>query len=280
MRFFTTTLLAVIVACMSHIATAQYSVYDLSGDVKVQRSGSTVAAEKNMSLKAPDYVIIPEGAWIQIHSKLGSKLYKSTESGTFKVTDIIFNSEHAAKDNERNIRTGIALSGSRDKNNSVYVDRGVVTRSLAQFDPDADNRTVDTDIMARVLCSTIISGKGRALPVDFAGHANAEDFSLTLNNIMQSPVYFNVVKYDDKTRLASVSELGIPVGNYVLPAGNTLTRMAPAVAEHVEGVHLVILTYYTYDIDEVLNKVNELLATEGAPDLKYPDDAPVYTARL
>lgn len=254
---------------------AQYSLHDFKGDVKVIQKNVKVPATKGMSLKAPDYIVIPQGAWVQIFTTMGSKIYKSTEHGTFKVTDIIFNAGRDAKDHGRNINRGMALGGKRKKDNPIYVDKGIVMRSLAVFDPDAQNLTVDPEIMAQVVINTMVNNTRDELPMPIITEINDTTLSFNVANSLNFHIYFNILKIDESERVASVSRLGLPIGTYVLPPNNTMTRTC--IPDKTNGVHnIIVMTFFPYNTNDLIENLNRLLRTGGGFK-NLPEDTPVFT---
>ena len=64
-------------------ATAQYSLYDYSGNVAIKRGGKSVTPERAPSSTPPTLITIGDNSSIQILNSINSQIYKSTTSGTF-----------------------------------------------------------------------------------------------------------------------------------------------------------------------------------------------------
>ncbi len=66
---------------LSHLfVLAHYSLHSVSGNVKIDSNGKQTPAAKGMTLKASDYLIIPEGGKVEIYNDLDKGIYASTKS--------------------------------------------------------------------------------------------------------------------------------------------------------------------------------------------------------
>ena len=126
-------------------ATAQYSLYDYSGNVAIKRGGKSVTPEKGLKLNATDMITIGDNSSIQILNSINSQIYKSTTSGTFTTTRIMIDAKEQSSDNRAAIHDKIRFGkSSTSGDDRVYVEKGLVRRSMEAYDPEGDNLQVDT----------------------------------------------------------------------------------------------------------------------------------------
>ena len=125
-------LFTICLAILGLTASAHYTLHSVSGDVKVESGGKTVAAAKGMTVKAIDYIIIPKGGKVEILNDLDKRIYTSITPGRISVTRLMIDARGAASANAKNVASRMNL-GRKSTNDSknVYVEKGMVRRSLA-----------------------------------------------------------------------------------------------------------------------------------------------------
>ena len=227
MKRFVLTLLLPILTVLA--VSAQYSLFDFQGAVKIERSGRPIAVEKGMRINGSDIFTIPSDGFVEILNPSNSQLFKSTSAGRFATTRIMIDARQQAVNTSKAINDNIRFShnGSKGKE-TVYVGKG--------WEPE--------------------------LPVE---------------NTLDFPVYFNVLKVNGQTGGIEISELGQPSGNYVLRQNQSLSR------EQFSGLdrncsQFLIMTHCFFDIDELVENIEKLMSSGTNP---VPDaDLPVYVHAL
>lgn len=181
---------------------AHYSIHTTSRGVKVENATSTKDATKGMMVKATDYVIIPTGGVVEIYNELDKRIYRSTDTGKISITRLMMDARKSASDNRQTVtsRLRFGKGGAKtDNGNRVYVEKGMVRRSLAVYDPEAENIQMDSRTLGRYLAARILSENGvtsSAMPVSVThGAVDGEGLYFRVVNNIDFPVYFNICKY-------------------------------------------------------------------------------------
>lgn len=246
---------------------AHYSIHSSGPGVNVESGGKTLEAKKGMQLKANDYIVIPQGSMVEIYNDLDKSIYKSVDSGKISVTRLMINAKKAAGDNRKNVASRLQLAkNSNAEGEKIYVEKGMVRRSLAVFDPEADNLQVDSKSLAKQIAGFLSQseqGNGTTIPVEVSqGTLDSVGVFFKVVNTMDSPVYFNVLKIydspDSENRKVEISSMGQPDGSYVLLPGQALTRESYNQFPSGEQ-HLLVVTHIRYDLDEVVDETGALL---------------------
>ena len=280
MKRFVLTLLLPILTVLA--VSAQYSLFDFQGAVKIERSGRPIAVEKGMRINGSDIFTIPSDGFVEILNPSNSQLFKSTSAGRFATTRIMIDARQQAVNTSKAINDNIRFShnGSKGKE-TVYVEKGMVTRSLGVYDPEARNFQVDPAKLSEQVLGAI--RMARYIPVEKfpvkLSHAASDSAGLkfSVENTLDFPVYFNVLKVNGQTGGIEISELGQPSGNNVLRQNQSLSR------EQFSGLdrncsQVLIMTHCFFDIDELVENIEKLMSSGTNP---VPDaDLPVYVHAL
>lgn len=286
MRKFILTLILSLLATLT--VSAHYTIHSLTKGVKVESGGAQKAAAKGMTLKATDYVIIPAGGEVEIHNALDKRIYRSTGTGKISVTRLMIEARKAAADNGKSVasRLRFGKKGSSDNSSRVYVEKGMVRRSLATYDPEAENIQMDSRTLGRYLARRLRSAAGldaTGMPVSLT-HGKIDGSGLyfrAVNNI-EFPVYFNILKIGNNgsnpAPEVGISPLGQPDGSYVLLPGQAMTRENFADLPEGES-HIIVMTHCRYDIDEVMDEIGKAMA-EGDCAEEPDSQLPIYVMRL
>lgn len=258
------------------IATAQYSLYDYHGSVSLTRGGKPVALEKGMKLNATDMFNIGDNSGVEILNSMNSQIFKSTSKGSFTTTRIMIDAKDQAADNRAAIHDKIRFGKSTTNGDDrVYVEKGLVRRSMEIYDPEAENLQVDAAKLSVSVFNAIKNPdtlKAATFPVNLL-HAPVNDSGLKfmLENTLGFPVYFNVLRIIPEEKKVEISELGQPTGNYVVLQDQTIVR-SQSKGLKPGGKHVLIMTHCYFDIDELIENVEKLM-NEGsttASDAQLP----------
>ncbi|MBD5223381.1 MAG: hypothetical protein HDS71_04935 [Bacteroidales bacterium] len=267
-------------AIVSFTAGAHYTLHSVSGDVKVESGGKTVSAAKGMTVKAIDYIIIPKGGKVEILNGLDKRIYTSITPGRISVTRLMIDARGAASDNAKNVASRMNL-GRKSPNDSknVYVEKGMVRRSLAVYDPEGEMMEMDAETLGKYVAARLNDTAGIATdtcPVNLTStHLQDGGLAFKLENTLGFPVYFNVlrVKKGEKPTV-EISQLGQPAGSYVVLPRQTISREHFPTLDPAE-THLVVITNCQYDVDKVIEEITKALENKNDLD-GSARDLPVY----
>lgn len=264
---------------------ARYTLHSVSGDVKIESSGKSVAAQTGMTVKPSDQLVIPPGGKIEIYNDLDKKIYSSVSEGKITVTRLMIDARSVASDNRGNVTSMMRFSKKNDSNNQkLYVEKGMVKRSLGIFDPEGEKIVADPSLIAKFISARLYDDKDMLhdeLPVP-TEHAVPDEGGITFDvrNTIGFPVYFNIVKIveKDNKRSVKISEVGQPAGIYVLLPDQTIGR------GHYHNIpdnelHIMVMTHCQFDIDEMIEELEKALRTSPS-DVSSYNNLPIYLMRL
>lgn len=258
------------------IAFAHYSIHSATSGVKIETNGKTVDAKKDTEIKANDFLVIPEGGTVEVYNSLDKKIYKSVNSGKISVTRLMIDAKKAASNHNKNVADRLSLAknqGADNQGEKIYVEKGMVRRSLAVFDPEADNLQVNSKSLGSILANYITNGGAegyRNVDVDVTtGNVENSGKFFRIVNTLDFPVYFNVLKYNpspaEGQRKVEISMMGQPDGSYVLLPMQAITRESFASLPTDER-HMIVVTQIRYDLDEVLEETGKALESNEAKE--------------
>lgn len=272
-------LLVTAVACYAH-----YTIHSVSGDVKVESAGKTAVATKGMQVKPTDNLVIPQGGKVEILNDLDKRIYTSIKPGKFSVTRLMIDARGVASDNAANVARNMRFGKKEQKGEgNVYVEKGMVRRSLAAYDPEGDGVEMDAATLGHFIAMNILADKvsdEEEAPADVkSGKLSGGGLGFRVENNGTFPIYFNVLKITrDGNITPAISELGQPAGSYVLLPRQSMAR------EHYPSIpsgeeHLMIMTNCQYDIDRVTEEIEKALADNSL--LPLPDTTlPVFIKKM
>ncbi len=276
----------IIVTLFPTVLWAHYSIHSVSGKVKVESGGKRQECVKGMSLKASDYLIIPAGGKVKIYNDLDKVIYSSVSDGKISVTRLMIDAREAASDNRGNVTSRLRFGKkSSPGNKRLYVEKGMVKRSLGRHDPEGEKIVADPGAIARHIASRLFSTeefKPDILPAKVEKETPSEGgMRFKVWNTLDFPIYFNIVKVvrnASKTRI-SISEVGQPAGLYVLLPGQTLSR------EHFVPVpenekHLMVMTHSQFDVDDMIEQLETYLNEGEIPTAGTESVMPLYLTDL
>ena len=260
-------------------ASAQFSVFSVEGDVRVKHAGVVVAASKGMKVNVTDVFYIKPGDVIEILDSRDSKIYKADMPGDLTVTGIMVAAKKQAKEHSSAVNNNLRIGKTDNRQTTVYIEKGKVTRALDVFDPTSENLQVDPAKLGKYIGEAFRDHRAELLldtfPVEVIGDTIGTDGrSFELVNTLGFPVYFNVLKIDpDSENGVEISELGQPVGCYVVLPGQRLMREQPD-GLVAGGLHMVMVTHYYFEVDEVIESIRHALRDSDPAESE--DEYPVF----
>lgn len=278
MRKLLFTVIASITALLTFGQT--YKVHSVSAGVKVTSSGKTCYASKGMSLKSDDRLDIPVNGKIEVLHTRTNKIFTNTRPGQTTVTRLVLDARGQASDNRATVMGGMRF-GKKDKGSvmsRVYVEKGMVRRSLATLDPAAENMELDPRELGRYLAGQI-SGLAPlvtdSIPLKLT-HETTDSCGLrfAIENTLDFPVYLNVIKLKNPdSPQFMISQVGQPAGIYVLLPKQTLAR------EHFPALdgdecHIMLITDCWFDIDATIDELSGAMADPAG--LENTEPLPVF----
>lgn len=276
--------LLLFVLAVSPSVYAHFKVFSVKGEVLVKQSGKTEKAVEGADISPAAIIIIPDGGSVEILDTRDSKTYKSTTPGQHSPSNIIFEARKQSVGTvsavNRNLKIGRSGS-STDRDKVVYLAKGKVTRTLENYDPASDTLQIDNEMLGRFVARQLSrpeSVNRQQFPVAIDSKQTPEGaLQLSVRNTLAFPVYFNVLKIDSSDPSAPVrlSEIGQPVGCYVLLPNQVTTRIQLADIDP-DSRHFVVMAHYYFEVDRMLDAVNE--ARDSQSDA--PLDLPVYLHAL
>lgn len=283
MKHFLLTRIALLaIFCLASIcASAKYTLHAYDGNITVERGGQVIPTEYGMELRANDMVVIPEGCSIEIFNSFNSKIFKSAKCGRFGVSKIMIDAQMLANDSGANVNSRLRMGKNDSPTQEVYIDNGKVTRSLEVYDPSAENLQIDTDLLGRKFMAMLhntTDSIDMPLPIDKINGQDGE-CGFRLINTLEFPVYFNVVKISNADNASvEISELGQPMGSYVVKPSQALSRLQFTPLAEGEK-HVLILTHYYFDIDKLIESLHQL-PTGTIGDTPSDEALPIYVKCL
>lgn len=252
---------------------AQYSIHSCSGDVKIKKGMRLTPVSKGITVSPADILELAEGAQVEIFNASNSQTYRCDKPGQTSVSGIMISATTLSANKGKSIRDNMNFSRpSATGTGHVYVESGMVKRSMATYDPEAKNIEVDPRQLSFSVIKALrdpASMQVLTCPTDFS-HATTPEGGLgfTVGNTLESPIYFNVLKVSgDSIAGISISELGQPSGSYVLLPAQTISREQLKPLPEQER-HILIMTHFNFDIDKLIEQLEGLASSNesGLPD--------------
>ena len=275
-------LLSVLLMILSSVAaSAHYTVHNVVGNVTVESGGKSSALTKGMTLKPTDQIVIPSGGKVEILNTVDKRIYSSIKTGKTSVRRLLIDARGVASDNSANVASRMQLGRKEPKGDQkVYVEKGMVRRSLAVYDPEGDGMELDAATLGACLAGLIKEGKlvsADESPVTLTSERLRDGgLGFKVENTLSFPVYFNIIRLKGDGVL-EISPLGQPAGSYVLLPRQTMSREHfPAIRQ--EEKHLIIMANCQYDIDRVIEEAQKALQNGTASD--RAGDLPVFVTTL
>lgn len=276
--------LILIIAIISAALTmhANYTLYSFSGNITMTQGGKQVTPEKGMKVNASDQIDIAPGAKVEIYNAATKEIFSSSKSGKNSVMGIMLDARKQASKTAGAINDRMRFSAGGGNPDTRLYTEGLVKRSMQVYDPGAESLVVEPRALALHIANALRSPQtldGSAIPVPVThSHTDGSGMKFRVENSLGFPIYLNVVKIRE-TALGAVeiSELGQPMGCYVVLPGQAIAREHFAGLDPVES-HILVMTHCRFDIDELIEQINKLMSEN---DSEQPDaNLPVYLRRL
>lgn len=244
-------------------AVANFTVHGVTGSVQITHNGVTTNAVVGMEIATNDLIIIGDDSSIDVlESRNGrDQIYTSTSTGQMSVTRIVFDASKKASNNGKTVADATRMGKSnQSREGVVYVEKGKVTRALSSYDPEAEQVQVDVDQLARRVYAAIMAGTAgldnqEATIVIKHQRTDSNGLRFMVENTRSFPIYFNVIKRSPGNNFVEISEVGQPVGSYALQPDQSIARGQNSGMD-MDSSHLLIVTNYYFDVDELLTKLN------------------------
>lgn len=248
-------------------AAANYSVKTVEGTVLLLKHGKTITLTSGTQLDPSDFIQIENGAKLVVLNSSDSKLYTLTTPGIERLSRLIFEARQKSKSKVASVNSNLRFVREKDNGGVVFVEKGKVTRSMQAFDPEAADRQMDIDKLGEKLYVML-----RDLPGDSCAdnsdipamtqRIEPEGLAFMVENPTDHPIYFNVFKINGLDGTITISELGQPIGCYAILPTQFLAREQGTGINPGE-LHVMVMTDFYFDIDQLLGKLNALLDTKA-----------------
>lgn len=265
-------------------ASAQYTIHNTTSGVMHKSGSGTTDAVKGAAVRGADFFIIPEGGQVQLLNNGNKKIYSSTGCGEVSVFDIMMNARTAANDHIASVASRLNFGKKSDsETRTVFKEKGMVTRSLANYDPEASGVEMDAATLGRFIASRIMNADSvcsDTFPILFEHSRNAEcGLSFRLVNTLEHPVYFNIIKVTTVGGFSvEISRLGQPAGSYILLSQQAVARQDfPAVADGER--HILVMAPCSYDVDKVMEETRNAMANPESL-VSTHSQLPLYAGEL
>ncbi len=245
----------------------------------IEKGGTSSPVSKEMKLSGADILNIPDGGFVELLNTSSHKLFRSTQTGRLNIVKIMTNAEMQATDNAGAIHGNLHGMTGRKNKRQVYNETGMVMRSTTALDP----AVAAMNLTAEKLCERVA---GAIRSYDFSSPApmpanitsdTATGMKVRIDNVSDYPVYFNIFRISPGTARLEVSELGQPIGNYMLGNNQSVTREQFSNPEPGYR-HIVLIVPVPFNLNSLLKDVGDMMKRESLP---APDtDLPVYMKLL
>lgn len=245
------------------VAKAQFVVHSVKGKITILRNGTEQTAGNGTNCERNDIFRLGEGASISLLNKITNKVYSADGPGEMSISQIVTRAMDRSKSHASNVVSAMNIS-KPGKPTTVYEQNGMVRRSQAVLDPEAYSVNVEPEALAiAILNSPFASSTPENAPLEVCA-ATESGLSFKAKSTGESPIYFNIIKFrtsEGKILSADISELGQPINAYVLQPQQELMREQPEESNPGE-IHLLVATPFGYDIDSLLDIIEEMIENE------------------
>lgn len=274
-------LLLLLIMATAATCMAKYVVHSVSGSVTLQRAGKTQPLAKGTELGGVDNLVLAQGAAVEILNTADNKVYRCDKAGKFTAMKIMMNARRSSDNKFSSIASTTRFGSGGKKAGTVYEEGCLVTRALGSYDPEGATTQVDASQLAISMANMLNGNLNDSIPTPLTHGTSAkgEGLEFCIDNTFEYPLYVNVVKFgkaENNARSVKISELGQPVGCYILLPGQSLMRRHSMPLDSTEE-HLLILTRGYFDIDEVIEKAS---AMSGTPDQPMLGAGHIYITKL
>lgn len=264
-------LLVLLVMAVAAGGAAKYVIHSVSGQVALQRAGKTQPLAKGTQVGGVDNIVLGRGAAVEILNTADNKVYRCDKEGKYTPMKIMMDARRSADNKFTSVTSTTRFGPKGQKAGTVYEEGCLVTRALGDYDPEGATTQVAPEQLAMSMISKLAGTVGDSIPTPYAHGVPAagEGLEFCIDNTFDYPLYVNVVKCSEEqkdSRKVEISELGQPVGCYILLPGQTLMRRHSRPLNAAEK-HMLILTRSYFDIDEVIEKTSTMPDAADGPQL-------------
>lgn len=262
-----------IAAASAFGAAAGFVIHDVKGQVTILKGNSSRAAVKGTAVLPSEQVDIPDGCSISIRNDVNGIIYTSTDTGRMHISRMMIHAKEASG-NTRTVGRETRL-GKNSGDSRVYVEKGMVKRSLSDYDPEASGLEIAPDVLAAAITRAVGGESMRpslspGVEIRPLAEADSSGHGFELINNSEYPVYFNVLRViKAPTSEAAISRLGQPSGCYVVLPHQTMRRCDSAMTPNPDELQMLVATGCQFDVDGLCEALGHLLK------IPAPADGPV-----
>ncbi len=279
MKHILTLILVVLITSLPTFA--KYELYSFEGNITIKQANHDVKPERGMELNASDKIDIPTGGIVKIYNTVTKEVFTSVSEGQNSVMGIMLDARKQSENTASAINDRMRFAAKGQQGSTRLYTEGLVKRSMQVYDPEAQNLIVEPEVLALHIVKAITTPAEATIefPTPMThGPIGESGLNFKIENSLSFPIYLNVIKLNE-TQLGAIeiSELGQPMGCYVLLPGQTISRQHFAGLSSTES-HYLVMTHCRFDIDELIARVNKLLSEHS--DRTADIHLPVYITRL
>lgn len=274
-------LLITLMSVTALLCGAKYSVHSVSGSVTLQRAGKSQPLTKGTEVGGVDNIVLANGATVEILNSADNKVYRCDKPGKYTPMKIMMEARRSSDNKFSTIARNTRFNTDSKKAGTVYEEGCLVTRALGTYDPEGATMQVDASQLALSMANMLTGNASDTIPTPFSHGVpqTGTGLEFSIDNSFDYPLYVNVVKCStssEASKKVEISELGQPVGCYILLPGQTLMRRHSKELDEAEK-HLLIMTRGYFDIDEVIEKASTVDRQSDGP---VPGVGHIYITRL
>ncbi len=261
---------SVCLAMLPLSASAQFVVHETKGKIAVIRNGDEQSLNSDVTYGRNDRFRLEKDASISLLNKITNKIYTTTGPCEMSISEIVLQASKKAESHASNVVSAMNFAKSGGST-TVYEQNGMVRRSQAVLDPEYYDLNIEPEALAIAIINSIGMEGPENAPLTITTD-DQEGLSFKAKSTDEAPLYFNVIKFrikDGKLISADISELGQPINAYVLQSQQELAREQPEGCQPGE-LHLLVATQYGYDVDSLLDVIEELIESNA----EIPDSDP------
>ena len=245
------------------------TVHNVKGAYITTKKGEKTTLSPGMKVFPADKVTIPSGGLLEVKNDVNNTIYTSTQEGTFTISRMMLDSKMKSKNNISDINNRLKIGGSQpDNGQRVYVEQGMVKRSLSEYDPQASMFSIDPVTLARSIREKGVSQcSGDSVFVKCMERTPEGALTIELVNSEVFPIYFNILSCEADAY--SLSCLGQPSGSYVLLPHQGIRRNHPdSIAPSQKQI--LIVANCSFDVDLLIDELNKQQEHQTDPLPEFP----------
>ncbi len=251
-------------------ADAAFVVRSVKGNVTATRAGKPVALKAGMTVSPGEKLNVPEGAVLSVKNDVNNNIYTSTKAGSFTLSRMMLDADVSAGGNITAINERLKVGGGGlDNGKRVYVEQGMVKRSLSEYDPQASGFSIDPKTLARCVREWVPEKLPAVLPFTPVLEREPDgSLAVEMTNREEFPIYFNIISKDGPGTY-TLSCLGQPAGSYVLLPRQSISRRHRDAVDP-DSQQMVIIANCQFDVDALLENINNPADCDNEPVPDFP----------